>query len=112
MRLHPGYSILLGRAFSPQPRTPEVTLADRPTGAGQPKRNLVAEWLRASHLQIGGRSQYSIEVAAQRDGLSNATLRRSKFDLASKAPQMENPAARDWSSPPAEEDQQTYQAAT
>ena len=45
--LHPGYSILSGRAFRPQPRTPEVTLADRPTGAGQPKRNLVAEWLRA-----------------------------------------------------------------
>jgi hypothetical protein len=63
-------------------------------------------------LQNGGRSQYSIEVAAQRDGLSNATLRRGKFDLASKPPQMENPAARDGSSPPAEEDPQACQAAT
>jgi phage gpG-like protein len=46
-----------------------VTLADRPTGAGQPKRHLVAEWLRASPLQNGGRSQYSIESATafQRD---------------------------------------------
>jgi len=51
-------------------------------------------------------------VAAQRGGLSNATLRPSKFDLASKAPQMENPAARDGSSPLAEEDPQACQAAT
>jgi hypothetical protein len=38
--------------------------------------------------------------------VANATLRRSKFDLASKAPRRENPAAGDGSSPPAEEDQQ------
>jgi hypothetical protein len=47
MRLRPGNSIFSGRAFRPQPRTPEVTLADRAAGAGQPKRNLGAEWLRA-----------------------------------------------------------------
>ncbi len=121
MRLHPGYSILLGRAFRPQPRTPEVTLADRPTGAGQPKRNLVADWLRASPLQNGQpfaiqhrsgrpwRRPFQRDPAARqiRSGIKSAASSMCWIE-----PQMGNPAARDGSSPPAEEDQQACQAAT
>jgi AAA domain len=60
--------------------TPQELLADRPIGAGLPKRKLVAEWLR-QNLQDGKRSQYNIEEAARRDGVCIATLRRAKFDL-------------------------------
>jgi hypothetical protein len=51
----------------------------------------VAEWLR-QNLQNGSRSQYGLEVAAQRDGVSIATLGAANSILASKAPKMENPA--------------------
>ncbi len=60
--------------------TPEELLAARATGAGQPQRRFAAEWLR-QQLQSGSRSQYMIELDAQRDGVSIATLRRSKFDI-------------------------------
>ena len=90
--------------------TPEEMLAG-PIGAGQPKRKLVAEWLRR-HLQNGSRSQYNIEVAAQRDGVSIATLRRSKFDLGVKSSKDGKTGVWYWTLPPAEEDQQACQAAT
>ena len=64
----------------PSKLTPEEVLADRPIGAGLPKRKLAAEWLRQNLLD-GKRSQYNIETAAQRDGVCITTLRRAKFDL-------------------------------
>ena len=64
----------------PSQLTPEELLAQRPTGAGLFKRKFAGEWLR-QYLQDGAHSQYSIEVAAQRDGVCIATLKRAKFDL-------------------------------
>ncbi len=60
--------------------TLEEMLAVRPTGAGLPKRKFAAEWLYQS-LQDGSQSQYALEIAAERDGVSVATLRRAKFDI-------------------------------
>ena len=60
--------------------TPEDLLAARPTGAGLPKRKFAAQWLRDC-LQPGSQTQGSIEVAAERDGVCIATLRRAKFDI-------------------------------
>jgi putative DNA primase/helicase len=60
--------------------TPEDLLAARPTGAGLPKRKFAARWLRDC-LQPGSQTQGSIEVAAERDGVCIATLRRAKFDI-------------------------------
>jgi len=60
--------------------TPEELLSTRAPVAAQPQRRFAAEWLR-QQLQSGSRSQYMIEVDAQRDGISIATLRRSKFDI-------------------------------
>jgi len=60
--------------------TPEDLLAARPTGAGLPKRKFAAQWLRDC-LQQGGQTQGSIEIAAERDGVCIATLRRAKFDI-------------------------------
>jgi hypothetical protein len=78
-------------------------LATRPTGAGQPKRKFVAEWLR-QNLQNGSRSQYSIEMDAQNDGISIATLRRSKFDIGVKSAKDGKSGAWYWTLPPAQED--------
>ena len=78
-----GYAISDRGTFSwtgPTSLTREDLLTDRPIGAGLPKRKLVAEWLRQNLLD-GKRSQYNIEVAAERDGVCIATLRRAKFDL-------------------------------
>jgi hypothetical protein len=55
-------------------------LADRPTGAGLPKRKFAGEWLR-EYLKNGSETQGRIETAAGRDGVCIATLRRAKFDL-------------------------------
>jgi hypothetical protein len=60
--------------------TREEMLADRPTGAGLPKRKFAGEWLR-QYLQNGSETQGRIEIAAERDGVSIGTLRRAKFDL-------------------------------
>ena len=60
--------------------TREELLADRPTGAGLPKRRFAGEWLR-EYLQAGSQSQYNIEIAAEREGVCISTLRRAKFDL-------------------------------
>ena len=60
--------------------TREEMLADRPTGAGLPQRKFAGEWLR-EYLQDGSQTQGTIEIAAERDGVSIATLRRAKFDL-------------------------------
>jgi hypothetical protein len=60
--------------------TREEMLADRPTGAGLPLRKFAGEWLR-EYLQNGSQTQGTIEIAAGRDGVSIATLRRAKFDL-------------------------------
>ena len=55
-------------------------LADRPTGAGLPLRKFAGEWLR-EYLHNGSQTQGTIEIAAERDGVSIATLRRARFDL-------------------------------
>jgi AAA domain len=60
--------------------TREEMLADRPTGAGLPKRKFAGEWL-SEYLQDGSKSQFTIEAAAERDGVGIATLRRAKFDI-------------------------------
>jgi hypothetical protein len=60
--------------------TPEDLLAQRPTGAGLPPRKFAAQWLR-NYLGEGSQTQGTIEIAAERDGVSIATLRRAKFDL-------------------------------
>ena len=60
--------------------TQEEMLADRPTGAGLPLRKFVGEWLR-EYLQNGSQTQGTVEIAAGREGVSIATLRRAKFDL-------------------------------
>ena len=60
--------------------TREEMLADRPTGAGLPQRKFAGEWLR-EYLQNGSQTQGTVEIAAERDGVSIATLRRAKFDL-------------------------------
>jgi len=60
--------------------TREDMLADRPTGAGLPKRRFAGEWLR-EYLQDGSETQGRIETAAERDGVCIRTLRRAKFDL-------------------------------
>jgi putative DNA primase/helicase len=60
--------------------TREELLADRPTGAGLPKRRFAGEWLR-EQLQAGSQSQYNLEIAAEREGVCISTLRRAKFDL-------------------------------
>jgi hypothetical protein len=60
--------------------TREEMLADRPTGAGLPKRRFAGEWLR-EYLQNGSETQGRIETAAERDGVCIRTLRRAKFDL-------------------------------
>jgi AAA domain len=83
--------------------TPGEMLAG-PIAAGQPKRKLVAEWLRR-YLQDGSRSQYTIEMAAQRDGVSIATLRRSKFDIGVHSAKDGKSGAWYWTLPPAQEDQ-------
>ncbi len=60
--------------------TAEEILADRPTGAGLPKRRFAGQWLRA-YLQNGSQTQGAIEIAAHRDGVCLGTLRRARFDL-------------------------------
>jgi putative DNA primase/helicase len=60
--------------------TLEEMLAVRPSGAGLPKRKFAAEWL-LEYLQEGSQSQFTVETAAERDGVSVATLRRAKFDI-------------------------------
>ena len=84
--------------------TPEELLAARATGAGQPQRRFAAEWLR-QHLRSGGRSQYTIELAAQRDGISIATLRRSKFDIGVISAKDGVSGPWHWSLPPADQNQ-------
>jgi hypothetical protein len=64
----------------PSSLTPEDLTTDRPIGAGLPLRKLAAGWLR-DYLSEGKRSQYDVEIAARRDGICIATLRRAKFDL-------------------------------
>jgi len=85
-------------------------LLGRPTGAGLPKRKFVAEWLR-QHLRDGGRSQYSIEVAAQRDGVCVATLRRAKFDIGVTSTKDGIGGAWSWSLPAADHAPQAGQRA-
>jgi hypothetical protein len=78
-----GYTIDQTGGFSwtgPSKLTPEELMTDRPIAAGLPRRKLVAEWLRQNLLE-GKRSQYSIEAAAECDGVCITTLRRAKFDL-------------------------------
>ena len=93
-----GYTIDNTGAFSPifawtgpSTLTPEEVMTDRPIGAGLPLRKLAAEWLR-QYLLDGGRSQYSVEVAALRDGVCIRTLRRAKFDLGVVSTRRASPA--------------------
>jgi len=54
--------------------------AERPIGAGLPRRKLAAEWLR-QNLCIGPLTQGTIEAAAHRDGVCMISVRRAKGDL-------------------------------
>ena len=82
--------------------TPEDLLAARPTGAGLPKRKFAAQWLRDC-LQPGGQTQGSIEVAAERDGVCIATLRRAKFDIGVRSSKDGKSGAWWWTLPPPED---------
>jgi hypothetical protein len=95
---------LTRRGASPGPAS--ASSPPRKCWAGQPKRKFVPEWLR-QRLLNGTRSQYSIEAAAQRDGVPIATLRRSKFDLGVKSSKDGKSGARYWTLPPTEEDPAT-----
>ncbi len=85
--------------------TPEEMLADRPTEAGLPKRKFAGDWLR-QYLQDGSKSQFTIEIAAERDGVGLATLRRAKFDLGVRSAKDGVNGAWYWTLPVAEEHQQ------
>ena len=77
-------------------------LAARPTGAGLPKRKFAAQWLRDC-LQPGSQTQGSIEVAAERDGVCTATLRRAKFDIGVRSSKDGKSGAWWWTLPPQED---------
>jgi hypothetical protein len=82
--------------------TQQDLLAPRPTGAGLPKRKFAAQWLR-DYLQPGSQTQSSIEVAAERDGVCIATLRRAKFDIGVRSSKDGKSGAWWWTLPPAED---------
>ena len=82
--------------------TPGDLLATRPTGAGLPKRKFAAQWLRES-LEAGSRTQASIEIAAERDGVCIATLRRAKFDIGVRSSKDRKSGAWWWTLPPLED---------
>jgi putative DNA primase/helicase len=79
--------------------TAEDLLAARPTGAGLPKRKFAGQWLR-DFLQPGGQTQGSIEIAAERDGVCVATLRRAKFDIGVRSSKDRKSGAWWWTLPP------------
>ena len=83
--------------------TPEDLLAARPTGAGLPKRKFAAQWLRDC-LQPGSQTQASIEIAAERDGVCIATLRRAKFDIGVRSSKDGKSGAWWWRTLPPPED--------
>jgi hypothetical protein len=82
--------------------TPQDLLAARPTGAGLPKRKFAAQWLRYC-LQAGGQTQGSIEIAAERDGVCIATLRRAKFDIGVRSSKDGKSGVWWWTLPPTED---------
>jgi len=82
--------------------TPEDLLAARPTGAGLPKRKFAAQWL-PDCLQPGSQTQGSIEIAAERDGVCIATLRRAKFDIGVRSSKDGKSGAWWWTLPPPED---------
>jgi hypothetical protein len=82
--------------------TPQDLLAARPTGAGLPKRKFAAQWLR-DYLQSGSQTQYSIEVAAERDGVCISTLRRAKFDIGVRSSKDGKSGVWWWTLPPSED---------
>ena len=90
--------------------TREEMLADRPTWAGLPKRKFAGEWLR-QYLQGGSQSQFTVETAAERDGVGIATLRRAKFDLGVYSAKDGVNGVWYWSLPAAGEQQQPMQEA-
>ena len=85
--------------------TPEELLSARATGAGQPQRKFAGQWLRQNLQKNGSRSQYRIELDAQRDGISTATLRRSKIDLGVISTKDGISGPWYWSLPPAGQNQ-------
>ena len=82
--------------------TQQDLLAPRPTGAGLPKRKFAAQWLRDC-LQPGSQTQGSIEIAAERDGVCIATLRRAKFDIGVRSSKDGKSGAWWWTLPPSED---------
>jgi putative DNA primase/helicase len=82
--------------------TPQDLLAARPTGAGLPKRKFAAKWLRYC-LQPGSQTQGSIEIAAERDGVCIATLRRAKFDIGVRSSKDGKSGVWWWTLPPKED---------
>jgi putative DNA primase/helicase len=81
---------------------PEDLLAPRPTGAGLPKRKFAAQWL-GDYLQSGSQTQHSIEIAAERDGVCIATLRRAKFDIGVRSSKDGKSGVWSWTLPPSED---------
>jgi hypothetical protein len=82
--------------------TPGDLLAARPTGAGLPKRKFAAQWLR-DYLLPGTQTQHSIEIAAERDGVCVATLRRAKFDIGVRSNRDGRSGTWSWTLPPEED---------
>jgi hypothetical protein len=82
--------------------TQEDLLASRPTGAGLPKRKFAGQWLR-DFLQLGPQTQHSIEIAAERDGVCIATLRRAKFDIGVRSSKDGKSGVWFWTLPPEED---------
>lgn len=83
--------------------TSQDLLAARPTGAGLPKRKFAAQWLR-DYLLPGTQTQPSIEIAAERDGVCVATLRRAKFDIGIRSTKDGRSGTWSWTLPPEEDD--------
>ena len=79
--------------------TSQDVLAARPTGAGLPRRRFAAQWLR-DYLLPGTETQYSIEVAAERDGVYITTLRRAKFDIGVRSAKDGMSGVWNWNLPP------------
>jgi hypothetical protein len=95
---------------APPLSVPSFSSAARPTHprkplcctSNLPKRKFAAQWLRDC-LQLGSQTQGSIEVAAERDGVCIATLRRAKFDIGVRSSKDGKSGAWWWTLPPLED---------
>ncbi len=67
-----------------------------------PRSPAWSRWLRDC-LQPGSQTQSSIEIAAERDGVCIATLRRAKFDIGVRSSKDEKSGAWWWTLPAPED---------